>query len=467
MTKSFKGTLDGRNINSNGHIEVDKLPRNPEPHLPYWLNSPNGRNEYTHQLFRFPAKFHPPVVRWALGKFGRKGSFLLDPFTGSGTAQVEALVRGISSVGVDIDPLACLVARAKTTPVNPKRLRKAVEAMERMLQPYLRAHCDREARAGADISQERFEREAFGLEIPVIPNITHWFRRYVIIDLARIQRCLNQANLPDAQRQFFCACFASIIRRVSNTDPAPVSGLEVTSIQAERNLNRKIRVFKEFFAKCGQGIIGMDRLLLARNSNVPYAEAHVVEGDSLDLPNLLDAVPLANEGFPLVITSPPYCRAVEYSRRHQLELYWLGFVREPLEHINLTHTYIGRKLARVSDCNEEVALRLPALDRRLKRIQDYNPARARSVGHYFHSMHRFFAALRQVVRRKGTLVCVIGDSRCCKVRIPTADFIAEIAYDNFRLVNRFSYAVRNQHMQYGLWNGDGIKQEHVLVLKAV
>jgi hypothetical protein len=33
------------------------------------------------------------------------------------------------------------------------------------------------------------------------------------------------------------------------------------------------------------------------------------------------------------------------------------------------------------------------------------------------------------------------------------------------LTKRFSYAIRNQSMQYGLWNGDGIKEEHVLIFK--
>ena len=465
MSKSFKGTLEGRKISSDGHREVAKLPRVPESDVSYWLNSPNGRSEYTHPLFRFPAKFHPPIVRWALGKYGRSGSVMLDPFTGSGTAQVEAFVRGISSVGVDIDPLACLVAKAKTTPIGPKRLRNALEEIERLLQPHIRAHSDREAREGTDISEHRFERETVRLEIPAIPNLTHWFRRYVVIDLARILSALNEASLARNENRFFRACFASIIRRVSNADPAPVSGLEVTSIQAKLNAKRKIKVFDEFLRKSKKAIGGMEQLWLSRNSKGARAKARIIQGDALDIGTLPGKIALAREGFPLVITSPPYCRSVEYSRRHQLELYWLGFVTSPTQHTSLTHTYIGRKLVRVSDCDEEKDFGIAALERRLKRIEDCDPSRARSVRHYFHSMREFFAALVQVVRKNGTVVCIIGDSQCCNVRIPTADFIAEIASEHFELESRFSYALRNHYMQYGLWNGNGIKQEHVLVFK--
>ena len=81
-------------------------------------------------------------------------------------------------------------------------------------------------------------------------------------------------------------------------------------------------------------------------------------------------------------------------------------------------------------------------------------------------MAEFFEVLSQKVKRTGTIVCIIGNSTCCDVPIPTADILAEIASERFVLNRRFSYALRNHYMQYGLWNGDGIKQEHVLVFKA-
>jgi hypothetical protein len=465
VNKSFKGKLEGRKISSNGHEEVQKLPHAPEMGASYWLNSPNGRNEYTHQLFRFPAKFHPPVVRWALGNYAPRGSILLDPFTGSGTVQVEALLKGIDSVGIDIDPLACLVAEAKTNPLDPKRLQAAFDNLKLMLAPFVHCHLDREARSGADISEQRFQNEAGSLPIPAIPNITHWFRRYVIIDLARISDGIDRADLSKRERSFLRACFAATIRRVSNADPDPVSGLEVTTIQAARNVSRNIRVYDEFFNKTQQAVAGMKRLWEASAQRGERARAMVIRGTALDLRASTEKVPAAKDGFRLVITSPPYCRAVEYSRRHQLELYWLGFVDSAHEHVALTHSYIGRKLVRKSDWNEQVTFGINGLDACIERISEKDPVKARAVQHYFYSMRLVLAQFPGLVQKRGRAVCVIGDSKCCNVRIPTADFIAEIASDHMRLENRFSYALRNHYMQYGLWNGDGVKQEHVLVFK--
>ena len=47
------------------------------------------RARLTHYLFRYPAKFHPPVVAALFHRFTSPGDVVLDPFVGSGTALVE------------------------------------------------------------------------------------------------------------------------------------------------------------------------------------------------------------------------------------------------------------------------------------------------------------------------------------------------------------------------------------------
>jgi 16S rRNA G966 N2-methylase RsmD len=45
-------------------------------------------------------------------------SVLLDPFCGTGTILYEAQSQGLSAIGVDNNPLACMIARGKTEPIN-------------------------------------------------------------------------------------------------------------------------------------------------------------------------------------------------------------------------------------------------------------------------------------------------------------------------------------------------------------
>jgi hypothetical protein len=68
----------------------------------------------THDFYRYPARFSPPVARAAIECFTKPGDTILDPFSGGATSLVEALVLGRHAVGVDISRLAVFLANVKT-----------------------------------------------------------------------------------------------------------------------------------------------------------------------------------------------------------------------------------------------------------------------------------------------------------------------------------------------------------------
>lgn len=463
MTKN----TNGRTIAKLGFEQVNKIPRSPELQSAYWLNSPNGKRRYTHHLFRYPAKFHPPVVEWALGLYGRKGSWVADPYNGSGTVQVESLLRGINSVGIDIDPLACLIAQVKITPISAKRLDKAYQDLLDALDCFTREPRIEESIGGADISEEQFQREIDGLWIPDIDNISHWFRRYVIVDLARIFDAIESSSKRQDILKFLQTCAASIIRRVSNADPHPVSGLEVTSVQAKLNKTRKINVYREFFTKLAKEVTQMKMFWseLKLSGRLDSVHRYVINANILDAAESLKSLGFENNDIPLIITSPPYCSAVEYSRRHRLEMFWLRLVDTIDEHISLRHQYIGRRYVRVREWEAPESFGISGLDETLGKISNSSNEASRTLSQYFYQMERAVGQIRKIIRSGGTFVCVIGDSRSQGIEISTTDYLIELAADYFTLKSRFSYAIRNHHMQYGLWNGDGIKTENVLVFK--
>lgn len=71
----------------------------------------------THGLYRYPARFSPDFVAAAMDEFTKPGEWILDPFLGGATSAVEALANGRAIAGFDVNPLAVLLARAKTTPL--------------------------------------------------------------------------------------------------------------------------------------------------------------------------------------------------------------------------------------------------------------------------------------------------------------------------------------------------------------
>ena len=72
----------------------------------------------THKFYRYPARFSPEFARAVIQAFTKPGDTVFDPFMGGGTALVEAAVLGRKAVGIDLNPLAVFVSRAKTTPLT-------------------------------------------------------------------------------------------------------------------------------------------------------------------------------------------------------------------------------------------------------------------------------------------------------------------------------------------------------------
>lgn len=452
-----------RRASEEDYRSVIQLPGSPTEGESYWLQTgPSAGQQFTHPIFRFPAKLHVPVVRWALAAYGRPSEGVFDPFTGSGTVQLESLLSGLPSVGYDVDPLACLITRVKCTPINPARLTAAAETLRLCLNRREFNNSNLETIPGGDISDRKYNHQSSQLQVPPIPNITHWLRRYVIIDLALLFRAIYDLQVSSPVRQFLLLTAASCIRRVSNADPTPVSGLEVTRVQAAKNPTRCISVWSEFWNKLAANIAAMGELWHAHRHVNEHnkARARVWNGSIQDRRNG------CGRRFGLAITSPPYCQAVEYSRRHRLEHFWLNFVHSGADHATLSHQYIGRARVLSHEGTIQYTSSSRVLTGLLRRIEAKDHAAAAAVSRYFMDMQCAFVSLRAHLNDAAYCVCVVGDSTRCGIRVPTADILAELALESFSPVQRFKYAVRNHSMHYGLRNGHGIREEHVLVLKS-
>lgn len=105
----------------------------PDPSWSFAGLTQRQTNYATHGYHRYPAKFIPQLVARLLSDFSAEGDLVVDPFMGSGTTLVEAKFNRRPSVGVYINPVAHLVAKAKVTPIEPSRLESAIALLEKSL----------------------------------------------------------------------------------------------------------------------------------------------------------------------------------------------------------------------------------------------------------------------------------------------------------------------------------------------
>src|SRR5436309_4237098 len=75
----------------------------------------------THGLHPYPAKFIPQIPNALIQELSSVGETIADIFCGSGTTLLEALQLKRHAVGIDANPLASLITRAKTTPLSEQQ----------------------------------------------------------------------------------------------------------------------------------------------------------------------------------------------------------------------------------------------------------------------------------------------------------------------------------------------------------
>jgi len=81
-----------------------------------WNYASENTKGLSHGFHAYPAMMIPQVAGRLLDLYAPSGAVVLDPFCGSGSVSVESFTRNFHSYGIDINPLARLLSKVKTTP---------------------------------------------------------------------------------------------------------------------------------------------------------------------------------------------------------------------------------------------------------------------------------------------------------------------------------------------------------------
>src|SRR6188472_338470 len=78
----------------------------------------------THSYHPYSAKYIPQIPNYLITNFSEKNDLILDNFMGSGTTLVESKILGRNAIGVDVNPLAYLISKVKTTKLQNSELKE-------------------------------------------------------------------------------------------------------------------------------------------------------------------------------------------------------------------------------------------------------------------------------------------------------------------------------------------------------
>ena len=262
----------------------------------------------THPLHTYPARMHPGTARRLIEGVMRRakpGSRLVDPFCGSGTVLVEARAAGVPALGLDLSPLAVMIARAKTWTVDPRRRRLLRDLGHRISGEVLAAG-KQARRAGYEAPVDR-RPEGFD------PNARNrrvgpWFPPHVRRELEDLAVRIDAVRADDAELgDVFTVCLSAILYKVSyrasDTDPRKVKKTIARGMAAR------------LFAQRVDLLVAGLHDLAARRAPPP----EVIAGDAR---RLGEVVPPG--GAAGIVTSPPYAGTYDYAETQRLRFDFLG-----------------------------------------------------------------------------------------------------------------------------------------------
>lgn len=376
----------------------------------------------THNYHKFAGKFIPHIPRWAMRRHlaSQRNAIVLDPFVGSGTTLVEAMLSGQKGFGVDVDPLARLVAKVKTTPLSERKLRPVIKSVIAELQ-----------------------RKRTGSFVPEIPTLNHWFSKSAIEDLSTIYSIIDKFSEERDIADFLTVCFSSIIRRVSNADNQT---MKTYVSHTHKKIPEKAKPLFE------QVLIDYsDRMFKFVQMLPSGVTARVLQGgDSRSLQALVPGK-LSSE-VDLVVGSPPYIKSVDYIYNQMAELFWIGhrwsLQTQPLQN-EFKKKYIGTDRISAKRGQLPEGTGLSSVDAVIFEVYRNDNKLGHVVANYFADMLTHFRSVRSVLRRGGAYVIVVGDSTLAGVFVPTHSLLIECAkHVGFSTGALFGYEIRNKHMRF-------------------
>jgi hypothetical protein len=285
----------------------------------------------THPFHTYPARLHPATAKVlvdVLGEGATRTQPIVDPFCGSGTVLVEARANGLRAIGSDLNPLAVLIARAKTWTAPPRRRKQLREVGHGIAAASLAAG-KAARRAKADAAPLR---RVAGFD-PNARNrrLAAWFAPHVRRELEDLGARLDELRDADAELAgVLTACLSAILYKVSSrtsdTDPT----------WTDRNVARG-QAARLFAQRVDLLVAGLDDL-----GKVHGSPPEVFE---LDVRKLDEVVPDGTAAA--VITSPPYAGTYDYAEHQRLRFDFLG-----LRHRELDAKEIGSRRSFEEDFDE-------------------------------------------------------------------------------------------------------------------
>jgi DNA modification methylase len=362
-------------------------------------------DRWTHGYHRYPAKFLPQLVKKIIETYASSSDVVGDVFAGCGTTLVESKAHGIESVGVDINPVAYLITKAKTNPVPPDLLKHEIHFINNEIKSY---------------------RTKYKYSWSLHERIDYWFRPAEKNKIAFLYHLIDQTEIEFLRNYFLCA-LSNILKNSSmwlqsgtkpQIDPGktPVDPIKAFSRQILKMEKKNAEFYK----------LLRDNIWLDKSCKMILSDARHTTIDSASVST--------------IVTSPPYVTSYEYADIHQLTGYWFNYFSELATfRKNFIGTFHSNEKSDVTngEFSNEITSQLSKKDKKL----------SYEVANYFNDMYSVVSEMKRILKPNGTACMVVGNTTMKEVRIKTAESFTETLIDhNFEIIDLIKRRINHKIM---------------------
>ncbi len=337
----------------------------------------------THGYHRYPAKFIPQIVSRLIKKYTKEGDLVVDPFGGCGTTLLESKVMCRPSIGVDINPVAVLITKAKITPIDPIKIERQFLKLKEKINLF-----------NKDTKVKIFEHE----------RIDYWFKSEEKRKLAFIFSEILKIKDEDMRDFFYCG-FSNILKNCSiwlQKSNKPTRDLKKKSADPFIIFSRQIK-------KMLRGNANFFNFLQEKKCFKIPCKVHCADARK---------IPVKSNSVSLIVTSPPYVTSYEYADLHQLTALWFEYTK------NLSD-FRKRFIGTSHNGIKEVLLNSKIAENIIQNLKKKNQKLAKEVSIYFSEMSQCFKEMKRILKKNGRACIVIGNTSLKGIKILNAEVFIE------------------------------------------
>lgn len=366
---------------------------------------PSDTGKWTHNYHRYPAKFIPQLVEKLIDEYiSDKDAHINDPFMGCGTTIVTAISRGFKASGTDINKIAYLITKVKSTPIEPNYLEIKIKQFLAKVRGLENAQTSLFNRTIDPLIPERH-----------IDRINYWFTEENKTELGKILRVIYEED-DETIRDFFLVAFSHILKNCSiwhHGSTKPTRDLKKNPVKPYLPLRKNLKKMQEGNKAFYLLVPSKVRDNIDEYLNIKIADAR--------------CQPAQLATVDLIVSSSPYVTSYEYADLHQLSTIWLDLTEDLTEY---KRGFIGTSYKKY----ENKILRSKLAQYIVNKMLERNQKMAKEIEAFFIDMEEVFDESFRILKNEGRCCYVIGDTRLKGVDILNAEVFAEsLQYSGFKL----------------------------------